>query len=211
MATQPEFSGHLYSFSCYRATEYVILLAIAKELAICNPHLLEKLQTQCEKHVIRSGLFHEVFLHEYGSHDTPFPAHFYVPGDRVWFRNPDETSSDVTGFEGSWVLYLGNGLFSNLWKRNRPYTLMTKCLEIYHWRHGVCRNAEGNLAMNEDIVAQCVETSLQNAAEVGRILEKMMRWRDVKGVYGAGGCIDTTREGPRWVCPETSDLVLPAH
>ena len=31
-ATQPAESGQLYSFSCYRATEYVILLGIAQEL-----------------------------------------------------------------------------------------------------------------------------------------------------------------------------------
>jgi len=31
-ATQPDESAKLYSFSCYRATEYVILLGIAQEL-----------------------------------------------------------------------------------------------------------------------------------------------------------------------------------
>ena len=66
-ATQPEFSGNLYSFSCYRATEYVILLGIAEELAVRNPELLERLQRQCETRVIRSGQFHDVFLREYGS------------------------------------------------------------------------------------------------------------------------------------------------
>lgn len=32
LASQPSASGSLYSFSCYRATEYVILLGIAQEL-----------------------------------------------------------------------------------------------------------------------------------------------------------------------------------
>lgn len=209
-ATQPELSGHLYSFSCYRATEYVILLAIAKELAVCNPALLDQLQSQCEKRVIRSGQFHEVFLYEYGSQESPFPTRYYVPGDRVWFRNPDEQSSDVVGFEGSWVLYLGGGLFTNFWKRDHPYTLTTKCLEIYHWRHGLYRDAAGDLAMNEDVVERRVAESLRNAAEVREIMGKMLRWRDPKAVYGDGGCIDTTREGPRWVCPGTADLALPA-
>jgi hypothetical protein len=36
-ATQPEESGKLYSFSCYRATEYVILLGVAQELESCIP------------------------------------------------------------------------------------------------------------------------------------------------------------------------------
>jgi hypothetical protein len=211
MATQPELSGHLYSFSCYRATEYVILLAIAKELAGCNPALLSQLQSRCEWRLIRSGQFHETFLREYGSQESPLPMRYYVPGDRVWFRNPDEQSSDIVGFEGSWVLYLGGGLFTNFWKHDHPYTLSSKCLEIYHWRHGACRNVEGALVMDESVVERCVEKTLQDADEVRKIMEKMMRWRDPKGVYAEGGCIDTTREGPRWVCPESADLVIPVQ
>lgn len=207
-ATQPELSGRLYAFSCYRATEYVILLAIAKELAVCNPPLLSQLQAQCEMKVIRSGQFHDVFLHEYGSQESPFPPSYYVPGDRVWFRNPDPSSSDVTGFEGSWVLYLGEGLFTNFWKHKHPYTLADKCLEIYHWRHGASRNAAGELVMDEAVVESRVADSLRDKHEVARIMTQMMRWRDPKDVYENGGCIDTTREGSRWVCPGTADLVL---
>lgn len=210
-ATQPDASGKTYSFSCYRATEYVILLAIAEELAVCNPALLEKLQRQCEFQVIRSGLFHEVFLHEYGTQERPFPERFYVPGDRVWFRNPDAISSDVTGFEGSWVLYLGGGRFTNFWKRDRPYALADKCLEIYHWRHGVSRNEAGELVMDETRVEERVAETLQNPDEVDRIMKRMMRWRDPKGVYADGGCVDTTRESPRWICPGTANMHLPPH
>ena len=36
-ATQPEASGQLYAFSCYRATEYVTVLGIAQELEEANP------------------------------------------------------------------------------------------------------------------------------------------------------------------------------
>ena len=208
-ATQPELSGHRYSFSCYRATEYLILLAIAEELAVCNPLLLEQLQAQCERRVIRSGQFHDAFLHEYGSQELPLPTHYYVPGDRVWFRNPDESSSDVTGFEGSWVHYLGGGLFTNFWKHNSPYTLADKCLEIYHWRHGTYKNSAGELAMDETVVESRVADTLGSPSEVNRILNQMIRWRDPKGACGNGGCIDTTREGPRWICPGTADLVLP--
>jgi hypothetical protein len=211
MATQPELSGQLYSFSCYRATEYVILLAIAKELAVCNPELLEKLQHQCEQRVIRSGQFHDVFLQEYGSQEKPFPPRYYVPGDRVWFRNPDERSSDVVGYEGSWVLYLGDGLFTNFWKHERPYTLAAKCLEIFHWRDGAYLTATGDLAMDEGVVEECVAQSEADQTKRTDILDRMMRWRDAKGVYADGGCIDTTREGPRWVCPGTANLVMPAQ
>jgi hypothetical protein len=150
-------------------------------------------------------------MHEYGTQEAPIPTHYYVPGDRVWFRNPDDRSSDVVGFEGSWVLYLGGGLFTNFWKRNRPYTLASKCLEIYHWRHGAYQNDVGELAMDEGIVEHRVEETLQDETEKQRILGLMMQWKARQGVYGQGGCIDTTREGPRWVCPGTADLVLPMN
>ena len=210
-ATQPDCSGTLYSFSCYRATEYVVLLGIAQELAAHNPALLERLQHQCETRVIRSAQFHDTFLIEYGSMEAPLPARYYVPGDRLWFRNPDEASSDITGYEGSWVFYMGAGLFSNFWKVGQPYTLASKCLEIYHWRHGAGRNAAGEPAMDEDIVEARVHASAADPQAAEAIVERMMRLRDPKGVYAEGGCIDTTREYPRCVCPGTADLVLPLH
>ena len=208
-ATQPGASGELYSFSCYRATEYVILLGIAQELMNCNPELYRRLQTQWETRAIMSGEFHEVFLREYGSMSEPLPVKYYVPGDRLWFRNPDDNSSDVTGYEGSWVFYLGCGLFTNFWKRDNPYTLTSKCLELFHWRNATCRDQAGALQIDETVVEQRVRSSMNDPAEVERILGIMLRLRDPKGVYADGGCIDTSREYPRWVCPGTSDMVLP--
>ena len=81
-ATQPEASGKLYSFSCYRATEYVILLAIAQELEHCNPALLDGLQQQWERRAIMSGQFHDVFLREYGSMAAPLPPRYYRSEER---------------------------------------------------------------------------------------------------------------------------------
>lgn len=208
-ATQPEVSGEQYSFSCYRATEYVILLGIALELAQCNPVLLQKMQRQWESRAIVSGQFHDVFTREYGSMSEPLPSKYYVPGDRLWFRNPDQSSAEVIGYEGSWVIYLGGGLFSNFWKRDKPYTLASKCIEIYHWRSGVVRDAEGNLQMDEAIVDAQVRVTMGDPAAAGRIVDRMMRLRDPQGVFAEGGCIDASREYPRWVCPGTSDLVLP--
>lgn len=210
-ATQPGCSGTLYSFSCYRATEYVILLGIAQELAAHNPALLERLQQQCETRVIRSAQFHDVFLVEYGSMEAPLPPRYYVPGDRLWFRNPDEASADITGYEGSWVFYMGSGLFSNFWKVGKPYTLASKCLEIYHWRHGACRNAAGEPAMDEDVVEARVRATEADPQAAAAVVERMMRLRDSRGVYANGGCIDTTREYPRCVCGGTADLALPLH
>lgn len=210
MATQPEVSGRVYSFSCYRASEYLILLGIAKELELCNPPLYAQLQAMWEKNPIKSGKFHDVFLHEQGAMDAPLPRCYFVPGDRTWFRNPDEASSDASGFEGSWVMYLGGGLFNNFWNCVQPYTLKAKCLEIYHWRHGLFKDAQGEERIDEDKVARLVATTLQDSGEVERILTLMSRYREARGIYTAeGGCMDTTREFARWVCPGTADLVLP--
>ncbi len=208
-ATQPDKSGTIYSFSCYRATEYVIALAIAQEAATCNPELLAKLQRQAETRSIKSGEFHRVFCREYGSRSNPLPLKYYVPGDRVWFRNPDSHSSDASGFEGSWIFYLGDNLFTNFWRRGKVFTLVSKCLEIFHWRHGTYHDHAGDLRMNEAIVDEHVQTTLKNPVEVEQILEKMLRLFDPAGVYADGGCIDISREYPRWVCPGTTDLVLP--
>ena len=139
-ATQPEPTGRLYDFSCYRASEYVILLGLAQEAQRTDPALYGRLQDSARETCIKSGQFHEVFLTEYGSLDAPIPERFYVPGDRVWFKNPDEPSSNASGYEGSWVIYLGQGLFSNFWRRKQPYTLERKALELFHWRHGTYRD-----------------------------------------------------------------------
>ncbi len=208
-ATQPDVSGQLYAFSCYRATEYVILLALAQELAVHNPALLQRLQRQWERRPIMSGRFHDVFLHEYGAMEAPLPPKYYVPGDRLWFRNPDARSADVTGYEGSWVFYLGGGLFSNFWKRDQPFSLTTKCLEIYHWRHGAYVDDKGEMQMDEGIVEARVRASQNDPAEVAHIMQRMMRMRDPKGIYREGGCIDTSREYPRCIHPATADIRLP--
>ncbi|PLC48976.1 hypothetical protein CR159_15590 [Pollutimonas subterranea] len=206
--TQPERSGKLYSFSCYRATEYVILLSIAQELAECNPAVLAKLQQQWETRAIMSGQFHDVFLYEYGSMAQPLPPCYYIPGDRLWFRNPDEQSSNVEGYEGSWVFYLGDGLFTNFWKRDQPFTLRSKCVELFHWRNATYRNADGKLLVDDDVVDARVAQSMQDPGEVDRIVDLMLRLRDPRDVYRDGGCIDTTRECARRVRPGTGGLAF---
>ncbi len=208
-ATQPDHSGYLYSFSCDRATEYVIALAVAQEAALCNPELLAKLQRQAETRAIKSGEFHRVFCREYGSRTDPLPLRYFVPGDRTWFRNPDSHSSDASGYEGSWVFYLGDCLFTNFWKRGKTFSLTTKCLEIFHWRNATFRDDHGDLRIDEAAVEAHVQATLKNPAEVSQILQRMERLYDPAGVYAEGGCIDISREYPRWVCPGTTDIVLP--
>lgn len=208
--TQPEVSGRMYSFSCYRATEYVVLLGIAQELARVNPALFERLQAVWSQRAIMSEEFHTVFLREQGSMQAPLPPLYYVPGDRVWFRNPDEPSADATGFEGSWVMYLGGGLFTNFWKERQHYTLTRKCVEIFHWRHGLYRDAKGEFQIDEERIEPLILATLANPVELARVMALMTRWREPRGVYtAAGGCMDTTREFARWVRPDTTDMPIP--
>ena len=209
-ASQPEVSGKRYSFSCYRATEYVLLLALAQELEHNNPPLLAALQRQWERRALMAEEFQRVFLREYGSLQAPLPLNYYVPGDRVWFRNPDAQSSDVAGYEGSWVIYLGSGLFSNFWTQGRPYTLTAKCLELFHWRHATYTAPSGELCIDESIVDARVKASLADPAELAQILESMLQLRGPQGVYEFGGCLDASREYPRQLCPGSAGLVLPA-
>jgi hypothetical protein len=211
LATQPEAGdGRLFSFSCYRASEYVILLGIAQELARVNPPLLAALQRRWETRAIQSGAYHDAFLTEFGSLEAPLPPRWYVPGDRVWFRNPDAASSDASGYEGSWVIYLGNGLFTNFWRREQPFTFADKCVEIYHWRDAAYRDDEGELRIDEAVVAAHVAATRADPVRFAAVVARMARLRDGRGVYAEGGCIDASREFPRRVCAGTADISLPA-
>ena len=204
----PDLSGRHYGFSCQRASEYLMLTGLTKELKRSNGSLLKKIEQQwCQAPLKRDNFLHS-FLFERGSVQQPFPKRFYVPGGRIWFKNPDDYSSDVGGFEGSWVVYLGSGKFVNLWDRAKPYTLESKCVEIYHWRDGAIRQDSGALVMNEEIVQERVSKTLADPEEYARILKRMMRYRDPTGVYADGGCIDSTRDSLRWVHPETTNIQI---
>ena len=208
LATQPSFSGSEYAFSCYRASEYVILLGITQEAQISNPLLFENLHHQWQIKAIASGAFHETFLVEHGSLSEPIPMLHYIPGDRVWFRNPDPRSSNVPGYEGSWVIYMGAGLFSNFWDCANPFSLDQKCVEVFHWRDGAYIDNEGVWCMDEAVVAKHVAQSLADPQRLQTILADMKKYREPSGVYQNGGCIDATRESPRLLRPASCDIVL---
>ena len=208
---RPGPNGPLWSFSCYRVTEHVLLLGLARELREVNAKLYETLQHSCRHEAIRSEAFVGAFLEEYGSTAAPLPAGYYVPGDRVWFRNPDERSSNVTGYEGSWVIYLGEGLFSNFWKEQAPYSLQDKCVEIFHWRDAVVNAKSGDPTMDENLVEKLVQQTRNDPRREAAVLARMMRWRDPQGVYAQGGCLDRSREHLRRVHPGSADLDIPLH
>lgn len=209
-ATEPELTGQMYSFSCYRATEYLTLLGIAEELQRVHPALYERLEQFWQRRAISSERFQAAFLRETGSLERPVPPRYYVPGDRVWFRNPDDASSDASGYEGSWTIYLGGGEFANFWHREQPFTLEAKCVEVYHWRDGLYRDAAGEPRIDEMCVAAGVRATLADPLAHSHVLQRMQRLRDPYGVYAEGGCIDASRESPRWVRPGTCTVQLPA-
>ena len=190
----PDVSGFTYAFSCQRASEYLILYAVVCELQKVNKTGLNDVEQQWRKRALTGDDFLFRFLGERGTRENPMPMRYYIPGDRIWFKNPDDHSSDIEGYEGSWVIYLGSGRFCNLWDRQRPYTLEEKCLEIFYWSKSTAVNDSGVLFMNEDLVKEQVNKALNDPALSRSILEKMMVYRDPTGVYADGGCIDLSRD-----------------
>lgn len=190
----PPLEGQHFTFACLRACEYVLLLSLVLTLKEIKPKLLLDVEDLWRKKALMSTDFNNAFLCEHGSYDRPLPVKFYVPGDRVWFRNPDEYSSNVTGFEGSWVIYLGSGLFCNFWDHTKPTPLDLKCIEVYHWRHGAQLDSAGELFMNEPHVASCVKSTLINLELKNKIISKMMNIRLPSVIYADGGFVDASRD-----------------
>lgn len=204
----PEEGSTLYSFSCSRACEYVVLLGLTQELEETNPELLSNIENKWRTKPLLGSDFDDAFIREQGNFQTPFPMRFYVPGDRVWFRNPDQYSTNVTGFEGSWVVYLGFGRFSNYWDFTEPTSIEQKCLEMFHWRHGVVRLDNGEYWMDEPLVAEYVKKSLANPQARDAIISRMMKLQDKSGIYKDGGFISPTRDEVRWVCKPSSQISI---
>ena len=190
----PDVSGYTYAFSCQRASEYLMLYAVVRELLKVDKLALHATEEQWRKRALTGDDFLFRFLEERGTRENPMPMRYYIPGDRIWFKNPDDRSSDIIGFEGSWVVYLGEGRFCNLWDRHRPYTLEEKCLEIYYWSQCVEVSPAGIPWMNETEVKERVQLALNDPSIKSPILQKMMVYRDPAGVYADGGCIDLSRD-----------------
>lgn len=207
-ATQPSESGQLYTFSCRRAVEYILLLALTMEAKDHNRELYIKFHQQAETRAIKGGEFERVYIRTLGSVDEPLPAKYFIPGDRTWFRNPDQTSSEVLGFEGSWTYYLGGDRFADFWRTDNIYTLATKCLTIFHWRNATYSNGDGELQVNEKRVEELVQKSLSNPRETEAILDEMLQLQAPMDTF-TGGSIESHREFPRHVFRGSADIVLP--
>jgi hypothetical protein len=207
-ATNSGVPDTLYTFSCRRATEYLVLLGHVREAMTCNPKLWGQLHRQAETRAVKGSEFDGVFVRTIGSAAEPFPVRYFVPGDRHWFRNTDPVSSNVTGYEGSWTIHLGGGLFADFWRRDRVFTLETKLACVYHWRNAVCRDSHGDLQIDETRVDELIEESVRPSGDLDRILQETLRLQSPLGIEG-GGCIEPHREHPCLVRPETTDLVLP--
>ena len=54
---------------------------------------------------------------------------------------------------------------------------------------------------------QHVSETLKSPEETARIFERMHRFRDGRGIYAEGGCMDATREVPKFVLPPHSELI----
>jgi hypothetical protein len=73
------------------------------------------------------------------------PQDNFIPGDWVYFMNPDKISARKNGYEGANAIYLGRGLFSDYYNDNHHrFTFREQLDEVYQWRHGVYNRPRDN-------------------------------------------------------------------
>lgn len=103
--------GH--HLSGYRASEWVLLLAVAEELQRHHPALYARLQQQFEQRPLRNCDVHQRLMRQMGHPQAPLPPHFAVPGDRLWFGHPSQEEATLPNAQGTWSIYLGQGRFQH--------------------------------------------------------------------------------------------------
>ena len=100
-------------------------------------------------------------------------ARHVVPGDWAYLRNTDPVSERRVGYEGSNIIYMGQGLFEDYYTPHNdmfPYT--KKLNEVYQWRHGVLGD-EREIAVPENLTAAKL-AQLARAPEQGGL---QLPWR----------------------------------
>ena len=108
------------------------------------------------------------------------------------------------------MLYLGGGQFTNFWTADPPYTLHSKCLEMFQWRHAAYTDAAGEVRIDENVVEQRLQALATDPAQTAQILRQMLRLRSQHDAADTGGCLDASRESPCHVWPGSADLALPS-
>ena len=108
------------------------------------------------------------------------------------------------------MLYLGGGQFTNFWTADPPYTLHSKCLEMFQWRHAAYTDAADEVRIDESVLEQRLQALATDPTQTAQILRQMLRLRSPPGAADPGGCLDASRESPRHVWPGSADLVLPS-
>jgi hypothetical protein len=198
----PSISRNIYEFSCKRACEYIVLVSILLELKKHNKeHVIKKIESIYRTQPIKSVSFNDIFMIEYGCDTFPLPKLFYIPGDKIWFKNMDNKSSYIRGFEGKWSIYLGNGFFGDFWKTcgdvNNQFTFEDILIEIYNWRFCVKYNENKELYIDENEVNYRNKLCKKNEEEKNKIVSMMSKYRNK--YFLDGGAVDRTRERPRYI------------
>ena len=67
------------------------------------------------------------------------PHNNWVPGDWGWIMNPDHASSEVSGYEGANIVYIGRGLFVVYYDSDPDRTLDQALVRVYKWRDASLR------------------------------------------------------------------------
>lgn len=176
----------LYNYSCSRITEFLLLSGLLEVNS--NKPICQQIESIWRRKAIKSKLFHDTFLYEYGTKKNPIPMKYYIPGDMIWFGNPDKKSSDIMGYEGTWVVYLNDGLFCDFWKDggdvSHQHTLEDIIITIYNWRHSMIKKDS-----IDDKFVQKLNKNINNNPDIkNNIIKSMSKY------YEDGGCIDKTRE-----------------
>jgi hypothetical protein len=170
--------------------------------------LYDKIENIYRIKTIKSKKFHEIFLDDHGNDNKPLPILYFIPGDRVYFKNPDDKSSNILGYEGSWMIYLGNNKFKNFWQKENDFSLEDKLIESYTYSICTYIDKNGNLQMDDGMTYKKLEEIKKDKEKYNKILSRYMHYRDPYKVYKNGGSIDRTSEKVKLVHPNTSNIFI---
>ena len=195
----PSNNNKGYSFSCRRATEYIFLLSLVEELEKINKSLYNKIEDRCKNKAIKEDEFENIFLTVYASYEKPLPILYFIPGDRVYFKNPDYKTSNILGYEGSWMIYLGNNKFKNFWQKDNDFSFEDKIIEIYTYSLSSYEDENGELQINDPLTYVKLEEIKKNKNSYDNIVYKHIQNKDV---------LDFSRLILKYVHPNTSDIII---